>query len=86
MIELIDLVGKFFYFAIFARIIVSWFPTSGNNPIAVFVYAVTEPILAPIRRVVPRFGRTDIAPMIALIAILIIQFLLTKILGLAGDT
>ena len=81
MAELIDLLGKFFYFAIFARIILSWFPTSGKNPIAVFVFAVTEPILAPIRRMVPRFGTIDISPMIALIAILIIQGLLIKALG-----
>ena len=81
MVELIDLLGKFFYFAIFARIILSWFPTSGKNPIVVFVYAVTEPILAPIRRVVPRFGTIDISPMIALISILIIQGLLIALIG-----
>ena len=81
MVELIDLLGKFFYFAIFARIILSWFPTSGKNPIVVFVFAVTEPILAPIRRMVPRFGSIDISPMIALIGILVIQGILTAILA-----
>ena len=81
MVELIDLLGKFFYFAIFARIILSWFPTSGKNPIVVFVFAVTEPILAPIRRMVPRFGSIDICPMIALIGILIIQWILTAIVA-----
>ncbi|MCZ6788942.1 MAG: YggT family protein [Chloroflexi bacterium] len=81
MVELIDLLGKFFYFAIFARIILSWFPTSGKNPIVLFVFAVTEPILAPIRRMVPRFGSIDISPMIALIGILIIQWILTAIVA-----
>ena len=79
MVELIDLIGKFFYFAIFARIILSWFPTKTTNPIVVFVFALTEPILAPIRRVVPKFGMIDISPMVALIAIIIIQGLLTRV-------
>ena len=73
MVEVIDLLGKFLYFAIFARIILSWFPTSAKNPLVIFVYAVTEPILAPIRRVVPKFGMIDISPMVALLAIIIIQ-------------
>ena len=79
MAELIRLLGTFFYFAIFARIILSWFPTSAKNPIVIFIYAVTEPILAPIRRVVPKFGMIDLSPMIALLAIIFIQSLLARV-------
>ena len=78
MAELINYIGTFFYIAIFARIIISWFPTGGNNPIVAFIYAVTEPILAPIRRVVPKFGMFDLTPMIALILIAIIQSVLVS--------
>ena len=81
MAELIRLVGTFFYFAIFARVILSWFPGSVNNPIVVFIYAVTEPILAPIRRIVPRFGMIDLSPMVALLAIVLIQEVLSTVFG-----
>ncbi len=81
MRELIEFVGMVFSIAIFARVIVSWFPTSGNNPIVVFIYTVTEPILAPIRRIIPRMGTFDLTPMIALILIIIIQRILVAAIG-----
>ena len=81
MAELIRFVGTFFYIAIFARVILSWFPASTTNPIVVFIYAVTEPLLSPIRRIVPRFGMIDLSPMIALLSIVLIQELLSAVFG-----
>ena len=79
MTDLIGLVGTFFYIAIFARVILSWFPqTNYSNPLVRFIFQVTEPILAPIRRLVPRLGTLDLSPMIALILVVFIQrFLLS---------
>ena len=59
-------------FAIIARALLSWFPLPATNPITSFLNAITEPILAPLRRVVPRVGMLDITP---LIAILLLQAL-----------
>ena len=54
--------------AIFARVILSWLPIGGsNNPLVAIVYQITEPILAPLRRVIPRVGIFDLTPMIAII-------------------
>jgi YggT family protein len=58
--------------AIIARPLLSWFPIDPRNPIAEFLYTVTEPILAPLRQVVPRLGMFDLTP---LVAILLLQFL-----------
>ena len=80
MIQIIQTLGTFLSIAIFARVILSWFPTQTNNPIVVFIYAITEPILAPIRRYVPKFGMLDLTPMIALILILFIETLLLSVL------
>ena len=79
--ELIRAIGTFFYLALFARVILSWFPAGAGNPIVQFIFAVTEPILAPIRRVVPRFGMLDISPMVALILVAIIQAILLEVLS-----
>ena len=59
-------------FAIIARALLSWFPLPATNPITSLLHAITEPILAPLRRVVPRVGMLDITP---LIAILLLQAL-----------
>lgn len=57
---------------IFARAIVSWFAVSPYSPAVRFLNSITEPILRPLRRVVPRFGAVDITPMVAIIILLLI--------------
>ena len=58
--------------AIFARAIMSWFVRDPYNPIIRALDTVTEPILQPLRQVIPRFGMMDISPMVALIVLSII--------------
>lgn len=43
-------------FLMFARAIMSWLPIDDDNPIDNFLYAVTEPFIAPVRAVIERFG------------------------------
>ncbi len=83
MVEsLISAVGTFLYLSIIGRSILSWFPNiSRSNPAVQFVYIVTEPILSPIRKVVPRAGMFDFAPMIAIILIFFIQNTLLALVG-----
>ena len=40
----------------FARAILSWLPVEEDSPIVNFLYAVTEPVIAPVRAVIERFG------------------------------
>ena len=65
----------FFQLAIFARIIVSWIAPRGglNNPFVNIIYQITEPILGPLRRILPRVGMFDFSPMVAIIIIVVIQ-------------
>jgi len=63
-------------FLIFVRAILSWFPVPRHNPIVVFLDYVTEPILAPLRRLIPRIGMIDITPMVAIIILIIIASVL----------
>jgi YggT family protein len=59
---------------ILARVILSWVasPTS-TNPAVQLIRSVTEPILAPIRSILPRTGMFDLSPMVALFAIYALQ-------------
>jgi YggT family protein len=57
---------------IFIRILLSWFPVDPSNPIIRVLFDLTEPILAPFRRVVPRIGMFDLSPLAAL---LVLQFI-----------
>ena len=78
---LINAIFTFLYLVILARVILSWFPNvSYNNPLVQFVYAVTEPIMSPIRRVMPNTGMFDFTPMVAIIVIVIVQNILLQFL------
>lgn len=66
-------------FAIFVRAILSWFAISRYNLFMVLLDDVTEPLLSPLRQVVPRVGMFDITP---LIAIIILYFIPSIIIGL----
>lgn len=67
--------------AIFVRVILSWIPNV-RLPFGLgeFVWNVSEPILAPIRRAVPFFGGIDFSPFVALIAIQLVSSVLLRVL------
>jgi len=70
LITIIILLLQLMWFALFARAIVSWFPIDANGPIVRALDAITEPILQPLRRVVPKIGTIDITPMVAIVLII----------------
>jgi len=59
--------------AIIGRAVLSWFPVSPTSPLVSVLNEITEPVLAPLRRVVPRIGMIDITPMVAIFVLYIIQ-------------
>ena len=59
--------------AIFVRVLLSWVITDPRNPLITVLDQITEPILAPLRRFVPRLGMFDITPMVAMIILIAIQ-------------
>jgi len=62
--------------AIIIRAILSWFPVGPRNPLVVILFRVTEPVLAPLRRIVPRIEMLDITPVIAIMLLQLICYLI----------
>jgi len=52
---------------ILGRVLLSWFDPAGRTQLGAFVVTATEPILAPIRRALPRTGMVDLSPLVVLI-------------------
>lgn len=63
---------------IFARAILSWFIRDPYNPLMEFLITVTEPILGPIRSIMPRGMMIDFSPWIAAILIQVVAQILIK--------
>ena len=80
MIELLRIFQTLFTIALIGRIVMSYVSPRGNHPISQLLFQVTEPILGPIRRLLPSMGGFDFSPMIALIVLNLIIGQLIKIL------
>lgn len=75
MRSLIVLLLNLYLLAVLGRIILSWFPVSPDSPVASissFFYAITEPVLGPVRKVLPSIGMFDLSPIVVIIGIRIL--------------
>lgn len=74
------------WWLILIRALVSWVNPDPYNPIVQFLYKTTEPILAPLRRLLPLYLRSgiDISPVIAILIIVFLKsFLVPSLIGFA---
>ncbi len=68
---------QFLGFAIFARSILTWFPIDKNGPVFQVLAGITDPILEPLRKVIPPIGMIDITPMVAMVSLFVLVRILT---------
>jgi len=73
----------FYLIAVFARILLSWFPLNPDGfmaTVAGFLYLITDPVLGPLRRAIPavRLGSValDLSPIIVIIGIQVLSGLI----------
>ncbi len=65
-----------YYIVLLARVILSWFPLQPGTPmasIASIIYQLTEPVMGPVRRIIPTIGMIDISPIVVFIGLRILQ-------------
>ena len=67
--KLVLLSLNLFMFAIFIRIILSWISPGQHNPATAIITTLTEPILRPVRRLIPAMGGFDISPIFVIIGL-----------------
>jgi YggT family protein len=70
--RLIDL----YSLVVLVAVILSWVPLDRRNPLVTIAQGLTEPVLAPIRKVLPPMGGLDLSPVALLIALQILKGLL----------
>lgn len=77
-IELIIYILEIYALLILIRAVLSWFVRDYRNQFYQILIKITEPVLAPLRRVLPRLG-VDLSPLVAIILIQIITKVLNSI-------
>ena len=79
--QVVSLVFQIYIFIVIARALVSWVNPDPYNPIVRFLYNVTEPVLARLRRILPlQLGGFDLSPIVLLVLLSVVEQLLLKII------
>jgi YggT family protein len=68
--------------AIIVRSLLSWFPNAQNNEFARVLHQVTEPLLQPVRQLIPRTGMIDFSAMVVIIVLIV----MIQVVQTAADT
>ncbi|MQG87933.1 MAG: YggT family protein [SAR202 cluster bacterium] len=76
-LEYIGWLIQIFAYLVVARALSSWFPDARRNPIVMLLYQVTDPVMIPASKLIPRIGMIDISPMIVIIILFTISKALT---------
>jgi YggT family protein len=78
-IDLVILLIQVFLIVVLIRVVFSFVSPFPTNPISRLAWQVTEPVLAPIRRLLPPMSGLDLSPMVVWIAALILINLLNNV-------
>ena len=79
IVNFVQLLGFVLWFLLIARVVTSWLTPTGGGGVVAFIYQVTEPILAPIRRMIPATGGLDWSPLVAMLALAVLVRLLSQL-------
>ncbi|MEA3489176.1 MAG: YggT family protein [Candidatus Omnitrophota bacterium] len=77
---LVSLIFNVIYFLLVIRIIMSWVNPDPYNEIVQIIYRVTDPILAPFRRLPLRWGMIDLSPILAFLVLSVLRSFIVNIL------
>ena len=75
----LSLLSLVLWVLIIARVLVSWVAPTGGGGLVAFIYQVTEPILAPIRRVLPPTAGIDWSPLVAMLLLGVVTRLILNL-------
>lgn len=78
VISLLQLAADFYFWTLIISVVLSWVAPGSYSPAAVLVQQITEPLLAPCRRLLPAMGGIDLSPIIAFLGIQVFKILLAS--------
>jgi len=79
VILVLGMVLKLYFFALLIMIIASWIAPGSANPALALVNQITEPVMAPFRRLMPNLGGLDLSPILVFLVIQVLGIVLNGI-------
>ncbi len=82
LVALIKATVNIFFYAILISVVLSWVNPGLHSPVTEIIYRLTEPLLAPVRRIIPPISGFDLSPIVVLLGLqLILIVLLRPLMG-----
>jgi YggT family protein len=78
LLTFINILFNVLLFAILGRVLISWIDPMGNMRITQILREITEPILAPLRSLLPPIGMLDLSPLVAMLLLQLLHSLLAN--------
>ena len=69
---------------VFGTVVISWIQLPPTHPVASFLHRMTEPLLAPIRQILPAMGGIDFSPFVLLIGIRLVRSFALSLSSVGG--
>ena len=73
LLPFIGFILQIFAYLVIARALTTWFPNARHHPIVQLLYQITDPVMIPLSRLIPRIGMIDLSPMILVFGLLFIS-------------
>ena len=83
-VGMVGLVLNIYFVAILAAIILSWIAPGNYNPAVVLLHQLTEPVMAPFRRLLPPLGGLDLSPILVFLVINVLQIVVDHLARSVG--
>jgi YggT family protein len=84
VLGIIGLLVNIYFFALLATIILSWVAPGSSHPAIYLLHQITEPIMAPVRQILPPMGGLDFSPIVVFILINVVQIALRHMTAAVG--
>ncbi|MDD5681138.1 MAG: YggT family protein [Candidatus Omnitrophica bacterium] len=79
--RVLDILLPLIYWLVIIRAVLSWFSPDPYNVLVQFLYRATEPILSPLRRIIPAYNiGIDVSPILAIVALVFLRYFLVNTL------
>jgi YggT family protein len=80
IVQIIDIIFEVLVWMIIARCVLSFVRHDPRQPVVRFIYDVTEPVMAPFRKIIPSTGGLDFSPIITVLAVEFIRRIVIKLI------
>jgi YggT family protein len=81
LVKLVSLLLDVFMFAIIVEVIISWMNPGSYNPVSSLLHSLTNPLLRPIRHLIPPIAGIDLSPLFAIIGLQVLRMLILPLIA-----